>query len=170
MEVEILRKHLVYDGVTGEFRWLSKGRGRFVGETAGCISDSGSSGKKYIKIRVERKLYLAHRLAWLWIYGKLPTSQIDHVDGNGLNNRIGNLRESDQSQNLANRNQRASNRSGFKGVTRSGKKWVAQIGCNGVNYYLGIYASPAAAARAYDAAAIDRFGQFARTNKGIGLL
>ena len=169
IDATILRKHLSFDPISGEFRWQTKGKGRLVGELAGCESDTGA-GRRYVKIRVERRLYLAHRLAWLWVHGEWPSAQIDHVDGNGLNNRIANLRLSDQTQNLGNAAIRNCNTSGFKGVTQRGAKWIAQIHYKGENCYLGIFDDARSAAIAYDKAAINRFGNFSRNNNALGLL
>ena len=90
----------------------------------------------------------------------------DHVNGNGLDNRRANLREATQSQNSANRELSSSNTSGYKGVSwsRGTRKWVAQIGVNGRRIYLGLFADPAEGARAYNRAALEHFGEFARLN------
>jgi hypothetical protein len=87
----------------------------------------------------------------------------DHVDHNGLNNRRANLRPCTHSQNLGNSRQRIS-RSGFRGVyfDEPNRRWMAAI----ADQHLGSFASAEAAARAYDAAAIERFGEFAKTNFG----
>lgn len=90
---------------------------------------------------------------------------VDHINGDGLDNRRANLRSADQSLNSANRRMPSSNTSGFKGVTRlpSGR-WQAQITVRGAAKKLGAYDSREEAARAYDAAAIASFGLFARPN------
>lgn len=92
---------------------------------------------------------------------------VDHVNGNGLDNRRRNLRPADQSRNMANaRLLRSNNTSGFRGVTKpaSKRRWVAQIGIRGRVVHLGSFDSPETAARAYDVAAIEAFGEFARLN------
>jgi hypothetical protein len=91
---------------------------------------------------------------------------VDHRNGNGLDNQRANLRRSTRSQNMANRRTPCTNTSGFKGVHWHARcrKWVAQIGANGQLHYLGLFSSPEAAARAYDAAAVGLFGEFARPN------
>src|SRR5258707_393996 len=94
-----LRKYLSYDAGTGEFRWLRTDRAhcRTVGKIAGCVGNDG-----YLFITVCRKFYTAHRLAWFYIHGKWPTEQIDHIDGDRLNNAISNLREATNLQNQRN--------------------------------------------------------------------
>lgn len=96
--------------------------------------------------------------------------ETDHWDGDGLNNRRMNLRVCATNQNQHNRTRKnANNTSGYKGVTpyrRTDKenKWKAQLVLNGKLLYLGLYATPEDAARAYDRAAREYFGDFAATN------
>ncbi len=91
--------------------------------------------------------------------------QIDHKDGNGLNNVRTNLREATHAQNLANSTSRRGS-SRFKGVSwykRRGK-WVAYVNCTGEHYHLGYFDDEVEAARAYDEKAKELFGEFARLN------
>jgi AP2 domain len=91
-------------------------------------------------------------------------SFVDHINGDGLDDRRTNLRAATQAQNNANVRLRRDNRSGFKGVasSRSGR-WRAYIGSSPV-LHIGTFDTPQEAARAYDAAAIKHFGEFARIN------
>jgi hypothetical protein len=89
---------------------------------------------------------------------------IDHINGNGLDNRRENLRPCTAAQNAANRALRRDARTGFKGVRAKGGKWLARIQASGVRRHLGSFETPEDAAKAYDAAAIESFGQFARLN------
>ncbi len=100
-----------------------------------------------------------------------PAIEVDHRSGDGLNNRRGNLREATRAQNSRNLGLPRNSTSGFKGVsfTRSkgqplAKPWQASINVNWKGYHLGYFATAAAAARAYDAAARVHFGEFARLN------
>lgn len=91
---------------------------------------------------------------------------IDHIDGNGLNNRRSNLRFANSSQNQANKSkQKTPSSSQFKGVckTPSGK-WRAEVTCNKVVYRLGLFQTEMEAALAYDAKAKELFGEYAKTN------
>ena len=95
-----------------------------------------------------------------------PNMQVDHVDGNGLNNVRENLRVCTQSQNKKNARKRKDSTSGFKGVTyykRYGN-WRSQIAVNGKRINLGYFSDPIDAAHAYDNAAREYHGEFANTN------
>ena len=83
-----LRKHLSYDHETGVFVWIKSYHNRRVGVVAGSRDRDG-----YLMIKLHRKHYRAHRLAWLYVYGSAPVEQIDHINGVRDDNRIQNLRE-----------------------------------------------------------------------------
>jgi hypothetical protein len=91
--------------------------------------------------------------------------QIDHIDGDGLNNRRDNLRYVTKGQNRMNmKNVNPFSSSKFKGVTLFRNKWMAQLRYNDKHYYLGVFHGEIDAARAYDKKAIELFGVFARPN------
>jgi hypothetical protein len=95
---------------------------------------------------------------------------IDHEDGDGLNNQRSNLRPATAGQNARNRRKPMSGKSSrFKGVTKQGHKFHAQLEHNDKNHYLGTFTDELDAARAYDAKAIEVFGEFAATNEKLGL-
>lgn len=87
---------------------------------------------------------------------------IDHRDGDKLNCRRNNLRPSTRSQNNANR--RGWSKSGYKGVREIFGKFTSRLQANGRTIHLGTFATPELAARAYDRAALEHFGEFARLN------
>jgi hypothetical protein len=90
--------------------------------------------------------------------------ETDHIDRDGLNNQRSNLRLATRSQNGANRGRRINNTTGYIGVHRSGRKYRARIKIDGMQLHLGYFDDPADAARAYDNAARQAFGEYAVCN------
>ncbi len=99
------------------------------GEKKGNIA--GYKSPTSIDIRVKYRLYRAHQLAWLYVYGSFA-KEIDHINGNPYDNRICNLREATQSQNMMNTKVRNNNKIGIKGVSfdKSKNKWLVQVSVN----------------------------------------
>lgn len=92
-----------------------------------------------------------------------PKIHIDHINGNGFDNRKENLRIANNSTNHMNQKVRVDNKSGYKGVREDGKKYIARIGRNGQKT-IGRFETKEEAAEAYDTAALELFGEFARLN------
>lgn len=153
-----LKELFNYDPETGRFIRLvgRSGPGARAGDVAGC-----DNGQGYIRIYVDGKGYKAHRLAWLYVYGDLP-AEIDHVNCDRSDNRIGNLRPATRKQNRSNCAAYRNNTSGYKGVSACGEKWRAQIQSGGKKKALGLFRTPEEAHEAYVAAAKEWHGQFAR--------
>jgi len=128
-----------------------------------CASFNGRDPAPYVKGRPlsDRRFVRLHR----YLLG-FPDLQVDHINGNTLDNRRSNLRVATQSQNTANARLRRDNSVGFKGVRVESGLFVAT--CKGQR--IGTFTTPQAAANAYDAAAIEAFGPFARTNAALGIL
>ncbi len=160
-----LRRLLCYNPLTGTWTWrISPSFGVRVGDVAGTIWRDRKGTKAYRRIKIRKYNYPAHRLAFLYIRGYWPRSQVDHWDENGLNNRWLNLRECTRSQNQANRGPNKNNKLGIKGVHKKKKsgKYQAKININGKTVSLGYYNTPQKAARAYQKAAKKYFGEFAK--------
>lgn len=104
-----------YDTETGVLTWSQtrNGRGCIEGRVAGAITHGG----RYRTVVVLGKRYYCHRLAWEIVNGPIPSGLcIDHIDGNGLNNRIANLRVVTLSDNQRNRRMVKTNKTGIQGV------------------------------------------------------
>lgn len=155
-----IREIFDYEPETGHFKWRvgCKWKRYFVGDIAGC-----PNGKGAIKITINRRGYYAHRLAWLYVHGRWPLQQIDHINCDGSDNRIANLREADAHQNSGNK--RGYGVLGVKGVApaASGSRFVARLQRSGRLYHLGTFDTASEASDAYASAAKAYFGEFARS-------
>lgn len=142
-----LMEVLHYCAETGLFTWItSHKRGVSPGKRAGSVTNHG-----YVSIRVDDKPYLAHRLAWLYVYGELPVKQIDHINGIRTDNRIQNLRECFGFENQQNMKRRIDNSSGLTNVSfhRQTGKWRSYITSHGRSKFLGLYQTKELAYEAY---------------------
>jgi Demerecviridae HNH endonuclease len=157
-----LKELLTYDPDTGVFRW-SKRRG---GVKFGGLCGRVSKVHGYLEICIDRELIRAHRLAFLYMTGRLPGAYVDHANRDKTDNRWANLREATMPQNMVNVGLRPNNTSGLVGVVwdKARGKWRAQIRLKGRKKNLGRYASAELAALAHDAAARREFGEFAQLN------
>jgi len=157
---EKLRELLHYDPLTGVFtRRVALSNRVKIGEVAGCDRPDG-----YLIFNVLGKLCLAHRLAWLYVYGTWPREELDHKNGDRKDNRIDTLREATHTENVRNSKVHWNNTSGFKGVSwsKEKRKWYARIMFNRMVIRLGYFRTAEAASEAYETAAEKYFGEFRR--------
>lgn len=144
-----LKEFLHYDPETGIFTWKIFSNSRVkIGDTAGHLDKV----KGYVRIKINGKSYLAHRLAWLYVTGAMPKVLIDHENGIKHDNWFNNLRQATYGQNLQNQNKpQRGNKSGYLGVSfdkRRGK-YAAQIKANGEQKFIGYFTTPKLAHEAY---------------------
>lgn len=128
---ERLKELLEYNPETGTFIWLipPKNNPRMLGKTAGSTSKRG-----YVQISIDNKLWFAHRLAFLYMEGRLPRECIDHIDVNPSNNIWSNLRECTSSENKLNRGAMSNSKLGIKGVSFRFGKYMAAVSHQGKRY------------------------------------
>lgn len=134
-----VKELLIYDEKTGVFSWrCNRGGAAKTGSQAGAIDSKG-----YRQIRVDMTLYLAHRLAWLYVNGSFPDGDLDHIDRNPKNNAIENLRICTHAENHQNVGLRKDSSSGFSGVSfvKASRKWLAYININGKRVRIGLFES-----------------------------
>jgi hypothetical protein len=152
---EKLKEVLSYDKDTGVWVWKAKTCCKVVpGKKAGSINADG-----YLVISIYGKDYYAHRLAFLYMLGEMPSMQVDHINLDKSDCRWENLREATHSQNKANTGLRPENKTGVIGVSINNKgKFVVRVG----QRYVGIRNTLAEAKSLRQQAAKAAYGTFAR--------
>ncbi len=132
---EHLKEILNYDPISGKFVWYkwrltSKGSMKL----AGCVENG------YLRIKIDGKKYLAHRLAWLYMTGKFPVYEIDHIDRSKMNNQFSNLRDVSHAHNIQNvLSPQSNNKVGLLGVHKVRDKYRSSIRVDGVLIHLGYF-------------------------------
>lgn len=157
MDAETLRALIHYDPQTGSMFWrrnMGVGGRIPAGAEAGTTKTNG-----YRCVRVGRKNWLAHRLAWLYVHGRWPIGDIDHINGVRADNRLCNLREATRSQNIVNSDPRGPYP---KGVSRRHGRWCASLCVQGKRQWLGTFDFEAEAVAAVSARARELYGEFVR--------
>lgn len=174
----ILRQLLCYDPETGKLFWKERPVEMFAdgghsaahscakwnAKHAGSEAFTCEAGGR-MEGRIFRRRYFAHRVIWAIVHGRWP-EEVDHRDHDATNNKLTNLRECSHQQNMRNQSAAHNSTSSYVGVSwdRCRNKWAAGITHMGKRRGLGRFATEEAAARAYDTAALDLFGDFANLN------
>lgn len=131
-----LKSALNYCQESGIFTHIVGSKRISPGTKAGTLHPNG-----YIQISINYRRYLAHRLAWLYVYGEWPPREIDHINHIRSDNRICNLRAADRIDNLKNRSLQKNSMSGITGVSwhAARRKWIAAIMVNKKYIHLGYF-------------------------------
>lgn len=175
-DIETLRQLFRYEPETGKLYWKERTpemcshakyprrsssyfNSRFAGKEAGFVDSNG-----YISIELFGHYAAGHLICYYIFHGYLPSNEIDHINGNGIDNRILNLREATDSQQQINKNILKLNTSGCKGVYKYGKsgKWRARIYLNNKAYNFGCFDTIEEAIDARKKAEIEYHGDYAR--------
>jgi hypothetical protein len=152
----VLLALLRYEPSTGCLFWRARNNPQWDGQFAGRKAFTYCS-KTHQHGRIFDTPHLAHRVIWKMIHGDEP-SEIDHINGNGFDNRLVNLRAADRTDNMRNMKRSKSNTSGDVGVSYVSrlKRWRAYLGERGKQVHLGYFTSREAAAEVRARAAAAR--------------
>ena len=167
ISVDYLRSILRYDGETGTLWWRHRDDMRKEWNTRFAHTQAfyTSHSKGYVVGTINNRKYFAHRVAFALHYGEWPSGEVDHINGNKTDNRIQNIREATNSENMRNTGKYSTNKSGKKGVCfdkRSGR-WHAQIMRDYKKIHLGYFTTPEEAHAAYCDASTKYHGEYGKT-------
>lgn len=149
-----------YDPTTGILTWRERPRSHFLTDKGMKIANTMCAGNEastlsengYVRILFRHKgkmlrLY-AHRAIWAMVYGTWPRHMVDHVNGDKRDNRVVNLRDATNRENILNSSIRRTNRYGVPGVYPDSNKWVARITVRKRTIYLGRFSTFGGAVKA----------------------
>lgn len=162
----LVKTLLNYDPLTGALTHAVDRRptGK-AGEPAGWVNQRG-----YHRVSVEGKNLPTNKVIWLWMTGTYPVLDVDHKDRHRANNVWTNLRLATRTDNLINQGKKPNNTSGYKGVSSRGSSHMVRLRIAGEIKHFGSYPTAIQAAHAYDVVAVKHNGEFAVTNKSLGLV
>lgn len=127
------------------------------GKKTGWVENHG-----YHRTTIKGKKYLTHRLVYMYHHGECP-KELDHINGDKLDNRIENLRPASRQQNMVNTKTRSE--SGYKGVYKQWNKWAVQLRVEGKTKWFGSYYCIKEAAKRYNEVALKYHGKYAQLNQ-----
>lgn len=145
MNQDELKDILHYCPDSGVFTWIKPSKEIRNKDAVGWIDNHG-----YRSLRINGKQHKAHRLAFLYMTGTLPSQHTDHINGIRNDNRWDNIREASHSENMRNKAIKNNNTSGFSGVNwvKSRCRWVATIGVGGKKTTIGYFVNLSDAVKA----------------------
>lgn len=155
---------LSYDPETGILRWKVERYRKHAGDIAGCKYITKRKKMKRVNISVNYYRYGAYRVIWFLMTGSWPTKEIDHIDGDGWNNRWSNLREVTHRENGKNLKIKNTNTTGVAGVSlaKNKRKFRSRIMVDYKEIYLGVFDTVEEAATVRKKAEKKYYGEFAR--------
>jgi hypothetical protein len=147
-KISEIKKCVEYDSLTGKFKRIKLSKNDRTGKLGYIDVKKNVNG--YFDIWVCGKIYRQNRLAWCLYYNKDTNLQIDHINGDRTDNRICNLREVTNGENIQNQIKPSKNNtSGFLGVCKLNNKFGTRIRKDGIDYYLGCFNTPEEASKVY---------------------
>ena len=150
-EIQFIKDSVIYCHTTGQLTWKidrpsfhfkrEQEYKRYLSTNAGNLVKCSIKDKSYLQFKIGYKLYEVHRIAFVLMNGTFPLEQVDHINGNKLNNKWDNLREVPQCINARNRKKQVNNSSGITGVSwhKTKKLWIARVHYEGKEKQIGGY-------------------------------
>lgn len=161
-----LSELFTYDPMSGILTWKTRPRQHFISYKGWAVWNANNAGNRagnlrpngYRRVLVDGVSFPEHRIIWKLVLAVDPPETIDHVDRNPSNNKWSNLRTANHTEQKWNMRIRTDNTSGYRGVSRSGNRWLARM----FNRHLGCFATREEASAVYENIARKLHGKFYR--------